>query len=199
MRGFKNVVSALIVFILIVVLGALLYIYVGAYNVAASEPHSGGVTWLLTTAQVQSIRAHADPLTEPLPTDSAAVWTGFEHFDAMCTTCHGAPGIEPSEIGEGLNPSPPELDEEVVSFFSDAQLFWIVKHGIKMTGMPAYGETHSDEEIRAITAFMKRLPDLSAGEYREMQRALDRSSTDTTRTSQSGHTHASGSSHSHTH
>ncbi len=194
MRGFKNVVSTLIVFILIVVLGALLYIYVGAYNVAASQEHSGSVTWLLKTAQVQSIRAHADPLTEPLPTDSAAVWTGFEHYDAMCTTCHGAPGIDPSEIGEGLNPGPPELDEEVVSFFSDAQLFWIVKHGIKMTGMPAYGETHGDEELRAVTAFMKRLPDLSAGEYREMQIAVERSradtaNTDTTSSVQSDHSH----------
>ena len=199
MRGFKNVVSALVVFILILVLGTLLYIYVGAYNVAASEPHADSVTWLLKTAQVQSIRANADPLTEPLPTDSAAIWTGLEQYDAMCTTCHGAPGVEPSAIGEGLNPAPPRLDEEVVSFFSDAQLFWIVKHGIKMTGMPAYGETHSDEDIRAITAFMKQLPDLSAGEYREMQRAVSRSANDTTRTLQTDQARAGDDGHSHTH
>jgi mono/diheme cytochrome c family protein len=199
MQWLKHVVSALVVFVLVVILAALLYIYLGVYNVAASEPHSDAVAWLMSTAQIQSIRAHAGPLDEPLPTDSTAVWMGFEHYDVMCTTCHGAPGIEPSEIGEGLYPKPPELDEEVMAAFSDAELLWIVKHGIKMTGMPAYGATHGDEELRAITTFIKHLPDLSAEEYREMQKALEAASSGSAQENPSGSTDDDGHDHSHTH
>ena len=85
----------------------------------------------------------------------------------MCATCHGAPGVKISEIGQGLNPYPPELVRESAEE-EPAELFWIVKHGIKMTGMPAFGATHSDEEIWDIVAFMKRMSKLSPQEYQAL-------------------------------
>ena len=65
----------------------------------------------------------------------------------MCLTCHGAGTVDPSEIGEGLNPPAPDLTQPSVQSKTDGELFWIVQNGIRMTGMPAFGPTHKDEEI----------------------------------------------------
>jgi mono/diheme cytochrome c family protein len=94
---------------------------------------------------------------------------GFPHFQATCRLCHGAPGVRPLEFTEGLYPRPPLFpSKDVQQDLSDAQLYWIVKHGLKMTGMPSFGVTHSDEDIWAIVAFVRRLPTLSPQEYQAM-------------------------------
>jgi mono/diheme cytochrome c family protein len=85
----------------------------------------------------------------------------------MCAACHGAPGKERGEIGKGLNPSPPNL-AEVASSWSSAELFWILKNGIKMTGMPAFGPTHSDARLWSIVAFVMQLPKLTPDDYKKM-------------------------------
>ncbi len=105
--------------------------------------------------------------------DSAALAHGLDHFHAMCVDCHGAPGFDPDEAGEGLYPEAPDLAEVVEEGeWSDAELFWIVKHGIKMTGMPAFGPTHPDEDLWAIVALVKELPELTADEYGARVEAL---------------------------
>src|SRR3546814_3659258 len=93
------------------------------------------------------------------------VQKGGRYFQKGCQTCHGAPGVARSEIGQGLRPSPPDLSEHARNW-SPAELFWIVKNGLKMTGMPAWRPTHSDEDLWAIVAFLMKLPQLSAEEYR---------------------------------
>jgi len=93
---------------------------------------------------------------------------GFEHFDEMCTICHGAPGVEQSEIGKGLNPRAPDLSHAATKW-APHQLFWIVKHGIKMTGTPSFGTRHDDHEIWNIVAFLKSLPNISAEQYAKMK------------------------------
>ena len=85
----------------------------------------------------------------------------------MCVTCHGAPGVERGTLGKGINPKPPNLAKEAGEW-SDRELFWITKHGIKLAGMPAFGVTHSDEELWAIVAFLRRLETMSAEEYRRL-------------------------------
>ena len=87
-------------------------IYSGEYNVAASKPHYPVVEWALATTMERSVRDHAAGIEVPPLSDSALLRTGFEHFEAMCVTCHGAPGVERSEIGKGLTPQPPELSPE---------------------------------------------------------------------------------------
>jgi mono/diheme cytochrome c family protein len=82
----------------------------------------------------------------------------------MCVTCHGAPGVDREEIGKGLNPEPPRL-EKIVANWTDAELFWTVKNGIRMTGMPGFGGTHTDAEVRSIVSFVRRLPRMSPQEY----------------------------------
>ena len=87
----------------------------------------------------------------------------------MCEECHGAPGVERSEMGKGLYPRGPKL-LWAAKEDSPSELFWITKNGIKMTGMPAFGPTHSDEEIWAIVAFVKKLPGIDSAFYDELSR-----------------------------
>jgi mono/diheme cytochrome c family protein len=90
--------------------------------------------------------------------------TGFAHYKEMCVTCHGAPGVQPDETGKGLYPKPPDLAKSIKGW-TPAQLFWITKNGIKMTGMPSFGKTHNDEKIWAIVAFIEKLPGMTKDQY----------------------------------
>jgi mono/diheme cytochrome c family protein len=115
----------------------------------------------------QSVKARAVQAAVPELGDPAMVSKGGRHYRENCQTCHAGPGAERSEMARGLRPAPPELTREA-THWSSAELFWIVKHGIKMTGMPAWGESHDDKELWAIVAFLERLPNLSPQEYREL-------------------------------
>lgn len=150
----------------------ILLIYSGTYNVAASEPHFGPVASVLKTIQLNSVRAHASTIIVPDPSEIVNEAAGLHHFAAMCVGCHGAPGIEPNEIGRGLYPAPPDLSESVKEL-SKGELYWIVKNGIKMTGMPGFGTTHSDGELWGIVAVLQRLPDLTARDYQTMLSAME--------------------------
>lgn len=152
---------------LLLALGIVVLIASGAYNIAASAPHTRFTQWLLNTVQERSVIVRADDVPTPPPTDSEMVRHGLEEYRAMCATCHGAPGVERSELGKGMNPKPPDLAEEAAEW-SDRELFWITKHGIKLAGMPAFGVTHSDRELWGIVAFLRRLESMSPEEYRRL-------------------------------
>jgi mono/diheme cytochrome c family protein len=115
------------------------------------------------------------------------VHTGFRHYHSMCVMCHGAPGRDPSEVGQGLNPQPPPLDaDQVQTQYSDAELYWIIKHGVRMTGMPAFGPTHTEKDLWALVAFVRTLPQITPDEYTAMaQTAADGHGV----TTESGHPH----------
>ena len=93
---------------------------------------------------------------------------GAEHYAAMCTGCHLAPGMHENEMRPGLNPKPPILAS--LPSQDPREQFWIVKHGLKMTAMPAWGATHTDEEIWNIVAFLQKLPGMSPTRYRALTR-----------------------------
>jgi mono/diheme cytochrome c family protein len=118
-----------------------------------------------------SVAARAATVNAPMQFTGKQVADGFSEFDGMCVACHGAPGVERGEVGKGLNPRPPDLAKASESW-STAELFWIVKHGVKMTGMPAFGPTHSDERLWTIVAFLKQLPRLSSQDYEKMKGSL---------------------------
>lgn len=160
------------------VLTGLVVLFTGAYNVAATQAHSGPVRWALNTLQQNSVGARAEPLDQPLPSDTESLRHGLEHFEAMCVVCHGAPGVERGEIGRGITPTPPALSE-AASEWSDAELVWIIEHGIRLAGMPAFGPTHSDEEIRGLAAFVRTLSGMTPDQYRARASAL-RPSADST-------------------
>lgn len=157
------------VFITLVVLCALflIFIYSGYYNVSAINEDSGLMKWVFRTAMNNSVESHSKNISIPNLNDSSMIAEGFEHYNEMCVDCHGAPGIEESELSKGLNPHAPYL-VEVANRIDPRELFWATKNGIRMTGMPAWGKTHSDDKIWAIVAFMKTLSDMTAEDYKKL-------------------------------
>lgn len=155
----------LLIFVLVAA-GVAAYVYFGAFNVAADVPHSAAVFQLLQSTRQRSIEVHAAGVVVPPLDDAKMIAEGAEHYDAMCTGCHLAPGMNDTEMRRGLYPQPPKLAE--VRDLPPAQAFWAIKHGIKLTAMPAWGATHDNAAIWNIVAFLKKLPDLSADEYKAM-------------------------------
>ena len=148
------------------ILGAIAFAYSGSYQVAADQPSGGFIDWLIHEDAEHSIEQHARSVLVPNDLDTPErIAEGGRHYKAMCTECHMAPGERPSEMRQGLNPTPPRL-AQTGSELTPSQIFWVIKHGIKMTAMPAWGKTHEDDKIWAMTAFVKyRLPNMSAAEF----------------------------------
>lgn len=145
----------------------LIYIYSGWHNVSAMNEESSFMKWVFNTTKNKSVESRIKDISIPDLKKFSLITEGFEHYKEMCESCHGAPGIEETELSKGLNPPAPYLVDEVKE--SDPkELFWITKNGIKMTGMPAWGKTHSDESIWAIVAFMKAMSDMTADDYKKM-------------------------------
>jgi hypothetical protein len=111
-------------------------IFTGAYNVAATEPHYAITISLLSAVRDRSIVAHAKGINPPSGWPKHAdLKKGFRNYHEMCVSCHAAPGLKDSVVRKGLNPEPPRLTEARVQQRTDADLFWIINHGIKMSGM----------------------------------------------------------------
>jgi mono/diheme cytochrome c family protein len=163
--GNNKMIRLILILIVLLIAAFLVYIYSGIYNIGASTPHSEAVTWVFNTTKKYSVRKHAEDIQQADIYDERLVEAGFEHYDDMCSGCHGSPGEEPAKI---FNPSPPALAESRTGF-NPSELFWIVKNGIKMTGMPEFGSLHSDEDIWAITAFLVKLPDMTRKQYAAMK------------------------------
>jgi mono/diheme cytochrome c family protein len=147
------------------IIAGLIVVYTGSYDTAASSEHIGISRWALETTMERSVRRRASGLEPPADVSETDVAAGAAHYRDVCQHCHGGPGVRRDEWAQGLNPSPPDLMEEAGKW-SSGELFWIVKHGIRMTGMPAIAEGHSDRDVWNIVAFVERLPDMSVEEYR---------------------------------
>ena len=157
-----------LVAVLIVVIGAAsLYLYAGVYNVAADVPHIQPVYWLSETLREQSIAARARDIVVPHDLDDPTrIANGAGQYAEMCSSCHLAPGMKRTEISRGLYPRAPELRRKAE--LTPAEQFWVVKHGVKMTGMPAWGVTHNDELLWDVVAFLEKLPELTPEQYQTL-------------------------------
>jgi len=165
-------VRVVVVLVVLLAAAALAFIFSGLYNVAADDEHTNPVQWILRTTQERSVHRRAEEVRPPdwmASPDPAVVRRGLLHYEEMCVTCHGAPGVAISEVGQGLNPPPPELSSHAED---PGETFWIVKHGIKMTGMPSFGLTHDDDEIWAIVAFLQAMPKMTKEDYERMVEGL---------------------------
>jgi mono/diheme cytochrome c family protein len=140
--------------------------YTGAYNVAADDPHWDMTSRALAWARDRAIAVRAGDVVAPNLADPSLIALGAEHYAAMCEGCHLAPGARDNEMRQGLYPKPPNLSTSRGRH--PAETFWIVKHGVKMSGMPAWGVTHDDESIWGLVAFLQQLPTLDAEDYRTM-------------------------------
>jgi mono/diheme cytochrome c family protein len=138
--------------------------------VAATDPHWSLTHAILETARVRSVRAHAAKIKAPENLgDHGRVVAGTSHFAEHCSSCHTAPGVEASELAKGMYPAPPILTNSAKQW-SAGELFWIIRNGIKMSGMAAWPD-HSDEDIWSIIAFLKKLPNMSEQDYGNLVKA----------------------------
>lgn len=136
----------------------------GLVSVAATEPHAAPVAWVFETAMERSVRRHASGISAPPLAEAGRLRRGFRAYNAICVGCHGAPGVEPAALAEGLLPPPPEL-EHAAEEWSPEELFWITKHGVRMTGMPGFGSTHEDDALWDVVAFLRELPAPTPQQY----------------------------------
>ena len=146
-------------------LGAL-FVYSGLFDVAADVPHSTLVYAVMEAVRDRSVAVRAKEIRVPPLDDPKLVAEGGKHYDAMCVACHLAPGIKQSEMREGLYPEPPDLTEKID--LDPAETFWVIKHGIKMSAMPAWGKTHDDQSLWGIVAFLQKLPELTPEQYQAL-------------------------------
>lgn len=161
-------VAGVIAGLLLLGLGVAAVVLSGVYNVSANVPPSAIEKRLAQTAVDRSVARRAPRGPNPLAASPGAVRGGMAHYKEMCVFCHGAPGVKTSEAGEGLNPPAPDLTKTGVQKRTDGELFWIVQNGIRMTGMPAFGPTHKDEEIWKMVAFLRHLPELTPEEEKAL-------------------------------
>src|SRR5712692_10115329 len=163
----RSAVGTLAVTFALVAIAAAAFVFSGVYDVSATTPHWRITSWIMETARVRSIEAHAAGIGVPPGFDDPAkILIGTEHFAAHCAVCHGAPGVPKGDIAHGLNPQPPDL-AQVSTRYTPSELYWILKHGIKMTGMPSWAD-HADEELWATVAFLRKLPGMTQEDYAKL-------------------------------
>jgi mono/diheme cytochrome c family protein/ketosteroid isomerase-like protein len=153
--------------LLISALAGLGLVYAGAFGVAADEPHGALMSKLLETARKRGVERGAEGVAVPADlADAKRIASGAGEYAEMCASCHLAPGVKETELRAGLNPRPPDFSAAIHG--TPAEQFWIVKHGIRMTAMPAWGLTHDDERLWSMVAFLQKLPGLSESDYRAL-------------------------------
>jgi len=153
---------------IVVGVAALIFFFGGFYSVAATNAEPAPVSWALAKVRMASVDRNATELP-PSGYDAAEkVQAGAKAYMARgCVNCHGGPGVEWQKFSEGLRPDPPDL-KEVVPDRLPRHLFWVVKNGINMTGMPSFGATGvPDPEIWSIVAFLKKLPEVKEEDFKK--------------------------------
>jgi len=142
-------------------------LWLGLIQISASSGHWGVTDWVLHTVMRQSVKFHA-PAKEPPPLDDPAlVRRGAGHYESGCAACHGSPARSRGAAVMQMTPHPPDLADRIDDW-RPAELFWIVKHGVKFTGMPAWPTQARDDEVWAMVAFLQAMPEMNARDYRRL-------------------------------
>jgi mono/diheme cytochrome c family protein len=155
---------------LAIVIGLIagVFFFAGFYNVSAAADEPGPLAWALTNVRMASIKRHKEIAQAPFALeDVSVVQEGARQFaNDGCVNCHGAPGVKWAKFSEGINPGPPDL-KDVANELSAAGIFWVVKNGIRMTGMPSFSKVGlTDAQLWQLTAFVKSIPKISEADYR---------------------------------
>ncbi len=156
-----------LIIIAVLVVAGIVYVSSGYYNMSATQPHWSSTLWVINQVRDHSIEFHSKGISPRDLKDPNLLKMGTEHYHEMCRLCHGAPGQEREEFAQGLYPQAPNLASKRIQGMTDANVFWVLKNGIKMTGMPAFGPTHDDDELWGMIAFWRRLPGLTPEHYKE--------------------------------
>jgi mono/diheme cytochrome c family protein len=158
-------IGAFILWIIIFAIAAAIWIWSGTYDIGQDSPHWGVTRSAIAAFRDHSTEHHAQGIQVPNLDDPKMIAAGAQHYAENCAMCHLAPDMQDSEIRHGLYPRPPNLTR----FAPDpGEAFWIIKHGIKFTGMPAWGPTHGDQMIWDMVAFLQKQPKMTAAEFRKL-------------------------------
>lgn len=149
----------------VLAIGAGVFVYSGRYDMGADAPHNKAVFAVMQVLRERSVQVHSRDITVPNLNDDPLILEGAGHYAAMCVQCHLRPGMKDSEIRPGLYPQPPNLTQVRVE---PRAAFWVIKHGIKMSAMPAWGLSHDDPTIWSMVAFVRALPDMSPAQYQDI-------------------------------
>lgn len=171
----KSFLKSAVILILLAVAAGAVVIWLGIYNVAADKPHWEATYHVLEWARNRSIAAHSEGIIPPESLkEPEAAEQGVAHYHDTCRHCHGAPGEAPAEFARGLYPRPPELAPGAgLVGLGNGEIFWVVKNGLKMTGMPAFGGHHKDEELWHVVALLEALPEMDPAAYGELVRQAE--------------------------
>lgn len=165
MKRYVEHLTVVLLVLVVIAIGLGAIAYSGVYNIGADDHHWSVTFQLLQSVRDRSIHLRSKNLKVPNLGDPRLVLQGAGQYAAMCTGCHLAPGVEHSEMRAGMYPQPPNLSELHVD---PRDAFWVIKHGIKMSAMPAWGGNHDDAEIWSMVAFLQKLPDLTPQQYKEV-------------------------------
>ena len=154
-------------FVVILAVGGFLVAASGIVSIKASSGHWAVTRWFLNFSSGRSVALHSSGITAPPLDDPALVLKGAGHYETGCKACHGSPERFGPSIARAMTPKPPDLRTAVPQWDSN-ELFYIVKHGIKFTGMPAWPAFERDDEVWAMVAFLRALPDMGPEEYERL-------------------------------
>ena len=172
MRGKKVLLVAALTTAGLAVLGgvaAAIVVFTGAYDVASTQEHWQVTHRVLERAMRQSVRLRARDIAEPPLADEAMALRGAGCFRDKCVQCHGAPGVAPEDPGKSMQPLPGPL-VDAPRHWRARELYWVTRHGIRMSGMPAWEFRLSEQELWELVAFMQRLSELGTPQYAEWMR-----------------------------
>jgi mono/diheme cytochrome c family protein len=158
--------------------GGAIFVYSGLYNPAATVQHTAPVYRLLEVAMRQAVKRQARHIAVPRLHEPVLITRGLQLYREHCVQCHGAPGVAPDAFALGMLPLPANLALTAREWKDAAQLYWVIKYGIKMSGMPAWEFRMADRDLWAVVAFVTTLPGLSPRDYRAATESL-KSSTET--------------------
>ncbi len=163
MKTVGIVVSTLVAELILIIV----FVNSGLYNVSTMSPDPGFLRWIFSHTSDNSAKHYSEGIAVPSLTDSTMIVKGYQRYHELCQTCHGGPGVTPSPIERGLYPHPPDLMRSAKHMGAN-RLFWVAKNGIKSTGMPGFGWTHSDKQIWSIVAFLEKMKNMTPQEYAAM-------------------------------
>lgn len=154
----------LAILVIVAPLLGLGFAWSGLMSVKASTGHWGMTDWFLHWVMRNSIRTAALSIEVPPLDNPALLPPAAGHFETGCAICHGSPAQKASGAVLAMLPPPPDL-KTVVPGWSDAELFEIVKHGVRFTGMPAWPAQVRDDEVWDMVAFLRKLPGMDGNAY----------------------------------
>jgi len=166
MRSLTRAGFGLAVAALAAAIGLLAFIGSGIYDIGADDHHTRLTLALISELRDRSIAARAHLLAAPDLVDPARIAAGARRYATLCSACHLAPGLTHSQLRTGLYPHPPNLAQQAPG--DSRREFWVIKHGIKMSAMPAWGKTLDDAALWDLVAFLQQLPQLSPETYQHL-------------------------------